>query len=70
LDSLATARSIAQAVFEKGKREECPGSIEAPLAVVRAIPSERRLELACRREVVKTSVRALLSLAVTGREQG
>jgi hypothetical protein len=36
----------------------------------RAIPSEPGLDLAWRREVVKTSVRALLSVAVTGREQG
>ena len=32
--------------------------------------SERGLDLAWRREVVKTSVRALLSVAVTGREEG
>ena len=36
---------------------------------VRAISSERGLDLAWRREVLKTSVRAMLSLAVTGREQ-
>jgi hypothetical protein len=38
--------------------------------VVRAISSEPGLDLSWRREVVKASVRALLSLAVTGREQG
>ena len=38
------------AVFENGKREECPGSLEVPLAVLRAIPSERGLDIAWRRE--------------------
>ena len=70
MDSLATARSIAQAFFEKGKREECPGSLEAPLSVLRALPSERGLDLAWRGEVVKTSVRSLLFVALTGREKG
>ena len=36
----------------------------------RVISSERGLDLVWRREVVKTSVRALLSLPVTGREKG
>ena len=36
--------------------------------VLRALPSERGLALAWRREVLKTSVRALRSVAVTGRE--
>jgi hypothetical protein len=35
---------------------------------IRAISSERGLDLAWRREVLKTSIRALLSVAVTGRE--
>jgi hypothetical protein len=38
--------------------------------VLRALPSERGLALAWRREVLKTSVRALRSVAVTGREEG
>jgi hypothetical protein len=36
----------------------------------RAIPSEPGLDLAWRRAVVKTSVRALFSLALTGGEKG
>jgi hypothetical protein len=36
----------------------------------RAIPSEPGLDLAWRREVVKTSVRALFSLTLTGGEKG
>jgi hypothetical protein len=39
-----------------------------PLVVLRAISSERGLDLVWRREVLKTSVRALLSVSVTGRE--
>ena len=37
--------------------------MEVPLVVLRAISSERGLDLALRREVVKTSVRALLYVA-------
>ena len=48
---------MAEAVFENGKRGRFPRSIEASLAVVRAISSERGKDLAWRREVVKTSVR-------------
>ena len=45
-------------------------SIKAPLVIFRAIPSEAGLDLAWRKEVVKASVRPLLSVAVTGREEG
>jgi len=38
-------------------------------SVLRAIWSERGLDLAWRREVLKTSVRALLYVSVTGREE-
>jgi len=50
--------------------EQCPELRDILSVVRRAISSELGLDLAWRREVVKPSVRALLSLAVTGREQG
>jgi len=54
--------------MERG--EECPGSLEVPLAVLRALPSERGLDLAWRREVLKTIVWALLSVACYRQERG
>ena len=46
--------------MERGKSAQ---ELRSALAVLRAISSERGLDLAWRREVLKTSVRALLSVA-------
>jgi hypothetical protein len=52
--------------MERGKSAQ---ELRSALAVLRAISSERGLDFAWRREVVKTSVRVLPSVAVTGREE-
>ena len=63
-----TARSMAEAVFENGKREGCPERRVLLLLSSHFIDPwiESCLE---EREELKTSARALLSVAVTGREQ-
>jgi hypothetical protein len=49
---------------------EFSGWLHTPELRSARFASERRLDLAWRREVLKTSVRALLSVAVTGRTEG
>jgi hypothetical protein len=57
---------MAEAVFENGKKRRV--QLRNTLAALRAISSERGLDLAWRTEVLKTSAWALLSVAVTGRK--
>jgi hypothetical protein len=53
--------------MERGKSAQ---ELRGALAPLQRFSSTRGLDLAWRREVLKTSVRALLSVAVTGREEG
>ena len=63
-EMLSGPSNIASAIDKR----EAPRSLEVRIAALRAISSERGLDPAWRREVLKTIVRVLLSVAVTGRE--
>jgi len=50
--SLAKARAMAEAAFENGKGKKCP-ELRGALAAIRAISSERGLDIARRRGLAK-----------------